>query len=188
MSDYEDPPEPTQEEMDEHDAREAVLRAPTVRIEGLTPEAVAAIIRSSVEATVAGNWNLSDQIDRAIDKAIEGRVSELTDGMIRERLSALIDSVIESGIPRFDSYNGREMSRTSLTELVQKQLTERSPDSYREKGITIAQEAVKRAVDKLFDKELNGLIDETKADFKRQADEVFKAKLVAGMREALGLR
>lgn len=48
MSEYDDPQEPTQEELDEHDAARAVRSAPTVRIEGLSADAVAHIVRTAI--------------------------------------------------------------------------------------------------------------------------------------------
>jgi len=46
---YDEPPEPTDEEMVEHEQQQAVMRAPTVRIEGITAEAVQFIARDALQ-------------------------------------------------------------------------------------------------------------------------------------------
>jgi 6-phosphogluconate dehydrogenase (decarboxylating) len=186
MSDYYDEePEPTEQDMEENEIAQLAKDTP-IEIKGLTGAAVMHVIRGAIE----GNWRLTEKINDAIEKAIQKRVSALIDETIKERIVAAIDASIAEGFPVYDTYNGREVSRTSVAEMVQKALTARGDNfgSYDHRNKTIAEAAVTKAVDALFQKELADVTKSLVANFKKQADEVFQAKIVAGLKEAIGLR
>jgi hypothetical protein len=178
-----EPPEPTEEEMKEADAEQAV-RALPIEIRGLTTEHVDATIRGLIRS----NYRLDERIEEKLDKAIEEHVGSLVAEVTAERIAVAVDAAIAEGFGTYDKYTGRVTGRTSVAEMVSKALTERHSDySDRNKG-TLAEQAVKKAVEELFEKELKSVVAAVAADFKKQADEVFKAKLVASMKEAIGLR
>lgn len=180
---YDDPPEPTEEEMEEHQQEQAVMAAP-VRIEGLTVEAVEVIVRRAV----TDNYRINERVDDEIEKQINKAVSSLVKTAIQERAEAAVDALIAEGFAEFDSYSGQVRKRTSVSELINKAMTERSRGGYNEPEMSAAERAVGRAVAAVFDKALEAEIAKVKADFKKQADSVFQAKIVAGLKEAIGLR
>lgn len=182
MSFEDEPPEPTEDEMKEADAEQAV-RASPIEIRGLTTEHVDATIRGLIRS----NYRLDERIEEKLDKAIEEHVGSLVAEVTTERIAKAVDAAIAEGFGTFDKYSGRVTERTSIAEMVHKALGEKQGDYHNKRG-TLAEEAVKKAVGEIFDKELKAVITTVVADFKKQADEVFKAKLVAGMKEAIGLR
>lgn len=178
-----DPPEPTEDEIQEGQAHNAALGAP-IRIEGLTLASVEATIRGLIRS----NYDLDRRIAERLDAAVEEHVAALVAETTKERIAAAVDAAIAEGFATFDRYNGRETGRTSVAEMVHKALSERAGSSgFREEG-TLAEAAVRKAVKSLFDEQLANVMKALVADFKKQADGVFQAKIVAGMKEALGLR
>ncbi len=176
-----DPPEPTQEEVEHAEALNAAQDTP-IRLEGITW----GMIRHVLGGFIEGHYRLNERVDELLNKAIEKHVSRLIDETTRALLAAKIEQLIDRGFPEFD-YSGREKSRTTVQEVVLAELKKEHGDYNRPRQTTV-QLAVARAVATLFDKELKDTMTAITADFRKQADEVFKAKLVAGMREAIGLR
>jgi hypothetical protein len=179
---YDEPPEPTEEEIAEHQARVAALKTP-IRIEGLTMEAVESVLRGLIQA----ECRITERLESKLEEAVDEHVSKLVDTVTRERIEKAVDAAIAEGFPIFDTYSGRETGRTSVGELVHKYITRREDRGYNEKG-TVAEIAVMKAVKELFEKTLAGELEKLKADFKKQADGVFQAKIVASLKEAMGLR
>ena len=180
---YDDPPEPTEEEMDEHEQEQAVMRSP-VRIEGLTAEAVEVIVRRAV----SDNYRIDEKVNAEIERQIDKAVKSLIKTAIQERAEAAVDRLIAEGFSEFDRYSGNVSKRTSVAEMIHKALSERSRGGYNEPEMSLAERSVHGAVAKVFDKALEAEIVKVKASFKQQADAVFQAKIVAGMKEALGLK
>jgi hypothetical protein len=177
-----DPPEPTQEEAEHAEALMAAQNTP-IKLEGLTFGMIAHVLSGFIE----GHYSLSQRAGELLEKAIDKHVARLIDETTKERIAAKVDALIDQGFPEFD-YSGRERSRTTVQELVMAELKKEHGDSYRGPRQTVAQMAVANAVAKLFEKELNETIVTIKADLKKQADAVFRAKLIEGMKEAIGLR
>jgi hypothetical protein len=181
MSEYDDPPEPTREEIEHAEALMAAKNTP-IRLDGITWGMIENVLSGFIE----GHYRLNERVEGLLDKAINKHVSKLIDETTRERIAAKVDKLIDEGFPEFD-YSGRERSRTTVKDIVMKELMKKGDEYGREKG-TVAERAIARAVAALFDGELKVTMTTLVADFKRQADEVFKAKIVTGMKEAIGLR
>lgn len=179
---YDEPPEPTEEEIEEAHAANRVQEKP-IQILGLTTSHVDATIRG----ILSSHWRLEERIQKKLDEAIDEHVGKLLNERTAARIDAAIDAAIAEGFGTYDKYSGRVTGKTSIGELVHQALNEQTGDYYDRKG-TRAQVAVRKAVEELFEKTLKSEVDALRADFKKQADEVFKAKLVAGMKEAIGLR
>lgn len=181
---YEDPPEPTQEEIEEFEATKAAEDAP-VRIEGVT----LGMIRATIAGILESRYTIQNRIDEVINREVAKRVSALFEGAVQERVTAAIDAAIAAGFPVFDRYSGRETARTSVVELVHKALTEKVGErGYDDNTGTAAERAVRTAVQKLFETELKAEVEKLKESFRKQADAVFQAKIVASLKEAIGLR
>lgn len=183
---YDEPPEPTEEEMDIYDQEQALKRATAVRIEGLNAEVVEVIVRQ----VVRDSFDLEKLAHQELNKQLKEQVSKVLDAALRERIAATVDAAIADGIPSFDTYSGAEKGRASVAEIVAKQLAQKTNrNGYSSSdGTTLAEQAVHKAVAEVFENAMKGELAKVVADFKKQADAVFQAKLVAGLKEAIGLR
>lgn len=178
---YDGPPEPTEDEIIERETSEAIDKSPAVQIVGLT--------RNDVHAVIAGLIDRKYDLDGAArevmaDKAKKA-VSALTEEVARAAIREAVESAIAHGIHRYNSYNGQVESTTTIAEMVQKELTATKGDYFDKNKMTVAQSVVAETVKAIFTKELQAEIDAVKKSFREQADAVFKAKLVEGLKEAL---
>jgi len=180
---YDEPPEPTEEEMMEHDAHQATTEHP-IEIKGLTSAHVDATVRGIVRS----HYQLDERIERELDRAIEERVGALVERVTMERVVVAIDAAIAEGFDTFDKWNGRVTGHTSVKEIIHKALTEKTRDQHNRKDSTVVEEAVAKAVAELFAGELKGVMGELVTSFKKQADDVFKARIVEALKGAVGIR
>ena len=116
------------------------------------------------------------------------RVGALVERVTMERVVVAIDAAIAEGFDTFDKWNGRVTGHTSVKEIIHKALTEKTRDQHNRKDSTVVEEAVAKAVAELFAGELKGVMGELVTSFKKQADDVFKARIVEALKGAVGIR
>jgi ketopantoate reductase len=180
-----EPEEPTEEEMVEHETKQSLDKNPSVRIEGLTADDVRAVIAGLID----GKYDLDATAREMVEKRAKQAVSALTEEVARDAIRQAVSDAISGGIHRYNSYNGAIESTTTIAEMVQKELSATKGDNYSSKPkVTVAQAVVAETVAAIFTKELQGEIDAVKKSFREQADAVFKAKLIEGLKEAIGLK
>lgn len=182
---YEDgPPEPTDEEMDEYETKQSLDKNPTVKIEGLTASDVRAVIAGLVD----GKYRLDETAREMIADKAQRAVDALTEEVARDAIRQAVDDTIASGVRRYHAYNGTVESTTTIAELVHKELTRSTKRSYNDPERTVVQDVVAETVKGIFTKELQNELEKLKQEFRAQADDVFKAKIVAALKDAIGLR
>jgi hypothetical protein len=185
MSEYDEPPEPTETELDEHETAQAVKRTPSVRIEGLSADAVKVIVRETIESF----YGLRETAQEAVTKQVRETVEEMTIGMAQEQIAALVTKVLDEGFEEHDRYGNKQGKRITAQALIIEQLTAKvGGDSYGRDTQTWAQKAAGTVLGHTFEKHFQADLDRAKVAFKAQIDELLKGKLVASLKDALGLR
>jgi flagellar biosynthesis/type III secretory pathway protein FliH len=180
-----DPPEPTDEEIQEYHTAQNAKPGGGIRIEGLSREDV----HATISGVLRGLYALDEKIDEAITAAVAKKVSEVAEDVIEQRVTAAIDDALACGFPEFDRYSGKIKRRTSLRELIDELLTLKvSEYGSRDLKNTLIVQAVERAVRAVIDKELEAEVAKARAAVKSQVDDVIKAKLGETLKSALGLR
>ena len=188
MSDYDDPPEPTDEELDQAATEQGVRANSAIRLEGLTAQDVHTVIAAYLDSRYRIEERFNEALEKRIGKLAESLVTDELKGLVTTRIGATIDAVIATGIPTFDRYSGQVTSRSSIAELVDKELGAKDSDGYGRPTQSKAEKAVAAAVAAVFEGDLKQELEKVRARFKAEADEVLKTKFAAIMREALGLR
>lgn len=179
MSDYfEDPPEPTEEEMNQHEARLAVKRAPGVAITGLTAEAVQAIVESAIESNYQLQKKAEKAVGDAVVKAIEESLKRLTDEQLRPAIAA----VIASGWQKTDHYGHPNGPPQSLSQRITEYLF--GGGSY-DKPI---ERAFNAELDRQLKTEAGKAFTEALASLRGKVDAELNGRITNALRQALGLR
>jgi len=182
-----EPPEPNPEEEEQYHEERVAKESSGVTITGLSEEAVQSAIRGVLES----QYNLCDRYERMLVERLDKKVGEISAASAREAVGAAVERVLDQGIPEFDSYTGKEKSRTTISQMIEKELMAKFRDSYETRGsagLTILEVMIKKKIDALFDKEFNVIVAEAKKKFSAQVDSVVMAKLAETLKGALGLR
>lgn len=180
-----DPPEPTEEEMEEYDVEQAVMNAPTVSITGLTPESVQVIIRQTLRSSYNFEERAQEMLREMVKKAAESLLTEEATKQIR----ALVTAVLAEGFAEHTRYGEKTGERTTARELIIQQLTEKTSDNYgRGPQISVAARIAETVIKERFAKEFDDELKRAKEAFRSQVDELLKGKLVTSLKEALGLK
>jgi len=175
---------PSDEEMDQEETNQSIDKNPSVKIEGLTADDVRAVIAGMLDA----KYRLDETAREMMKDKATKAVALLTEEVARDMIRQAVADAIAHGINRYNSYDGRVESTTTIAEMVSKELTKSTRENYNGPERTVAQNVVAETVKSIFTKELQAELEKLKQDFRAQADEVFKAKIVASLKEAIGLR
>ena len=121
MTEYDEPPDPTEEELAEHDTEQAVLNAPTVRIEGISAQAVAVILRAAIEE----NYGLREAAKSAVDDAVQAAVLEAVGDTVRlvaaEYVRPLVVKVLEDGWQTTNQWGEPTGKRIQLADMLREE-------------------------------------------------------------------
>jgi hypothetical protein len=181
---YDDPPEPTESEMNEFETEQAIKQAPTVRIEGLSAESVAVIVREAVRA----NYRLDEKAGEMLKEAVDEQVEALLKEEARAQITALVAATLEAGFTEHDRYGQKTGKQMTAQALIIEQLTAKSSDGYQKPELTMAHRVAASVISDRFSKLFNDELERAKIAFRVQVDELLKAKLVESLKSALGLR
>jgi len=184
MSEYEEPPEPTEAEINTYETAQAVKRAPTIQIVGLTAESVQVIVRETIESF----YGLREQAREAVEKQVRETVQTTTVETAKEQISALVSKVLEEGFEEHDRYGNKKGQRITAQALIIEQLTAKVEGSYGQNAQTWAQKAASTVLGQTLETHFKADLERAKVAFKSQIDELLKGKLVESMKGALGLR
>jgi len=184
MFEHDEPPEPTDEELDEHATQQAVMAEPTIRIDGLSAAAVEIIVRNVIES----NYRLSEKASEAVDEEVRKVVRATIEQVSREKISELVASVLEEGFYETDRYGNTTSRRITAKSLILEQLSVRAADGYGKPAQTPAERIAREVLEARFTKEFGGELERAKSGFRAQVDELLKGKLVTSLKEALGLK
>jgi phenylpyruvate tautomerase PptA (4-oxalocrotonate tautomerase family) len=185
MSEYDDPPESTEEEIAAFETEKAVEHAPGITITGLTPEAIQIV----VEAAVERNYRLQERVGEAVDKAVKKAISAGIDDAMRrlaeEALRPAIAEVIANGWQKTDSYGQPQGPKQSLAQRITEFLFER--DRYSGNG-TVIDKVFKEELDKALKTEAGKAFQEALASFKGKVDTEINGRIISAVRSVMGLK
>jgi uncharacterized protein (DUF2267 family) len=176
-----DPPEPSQEELDEFETQQAVKRAPTVAITGLTAESVQIIIEQAIQ----NNYSLRKKADAAVTEAVETVVREAIeskmDALMDEQLRPEVARILAEGWSKTNSYGEPVGQRLTLRDRIATYL---NGDGYRKPLDEIFRSELERQLKteagKAFTEALNGL--------RGRVDSEFGARIQAAIKTAFGMK
>lgn len=177
-----DPPEPSDEETFRHDAGNAVAPKTRVTVEldnhdssQINGMIVAAVVEQSLARASEG-----------IDALLLEKVSEAADAVIEKKLGEELDKVLAAGWTLTDQWGNKRSHPKSLRELIIAALEHRE-GSYRDHP-TKLEKLLDAAVQRCFDKEMQGVVSEAKARLKKMLDEKMSAQFTDAVKQAFGIR
>lgn len=184
MSEYDEPPEPTEAEERDYHLAEAVKTAPGITITGLSAAAVEIIIRETIE----NNHGLADRAQRYAEKLIDQKIKDLVSEEAKQLVAARINKILDEGWVKHDHFGNKAGELITVHSILAKELSQKSSERYGEPEYTTIQRLAKKAAAELLEKSFAAELAEAKAAFRAQVDELLKGKLVASLKEALGLK
>lgn len=180
MSWYDEPPEPTEEEINLHyGVQEAMENNGTVQL-ALPDWVIEKVVDHAAHLALAG---MKDKAKQAVQDSVDEAVRAAAGEIVREKVEPIIDAQLKEGWPVTDSY-GRPNGRVTVESLVASELTK--ADNYdRESWIN---KQVKAQISKLVDAALKAELDAARAKLRAELDGVLKAKIAETIRDAVGLK
>lgn len=183
MSSYDEPPEPTDEELEEADMEQAVRNAPTVRIEGLTAEAVQVILREAIESNYRlrekADAEITKAIDRAVDRALKESIPRLADEHLRPRIAEMV----EKGWPITNDY-GEQKGTKGFQQILREALFQK--DSYSGQGYAF--KVFREELDKALKGPLGEDLKKAQQMVREALDGDIMSRLRAAFKDGLGLK
>jgi hypothetical protein len=180
-----EPPEPTEEEMEEADIEHAVRTTPTVRIEGLTLEAVQVIVRQAVES----NYSLREKADAAVEDAVASAVdAALKDAIPRlsdEHLRPRIAEMVAKGWPVTNQYGEQTGSKT-FEQILRETLF--AKDQYRSHEGPWAMKVFREELEKALKGSLGEDLRKAQQMVREALDGDIMSKLRQAFKDGLGLK
>jgi len=185
-----EPPEPTKAEYEDYERQEAAAAtAATLRIEGITPQAVKHIVREAVERSISADYDFTDRVKDMVRKRVAEQVDKLVQEIGREQISDAVRSALADGWQETSHYGEPTGKRITLRERLNEAFTKKYRPDYGDRTeSTTVEHAVRAAVAKALETEFAAELVQAKSAFRAQVDELLKGKLVASLKEALGLR
>lgn len=185
MSEYDDPQEPTQEELDEHDAARAVRSAPTVRIEGLSADAVAHIVRTAISE----NYGLQETAKSAVDEAVHAAVAEAIGDAARlaaeEHVRPLVKKILDEGWQTTNQWGEPTGKRIQLADMLREELFKK--DTYNSKA-GVAYQLFKDELDKALKGPLKAELDKAQQMVRDLVSEEVMGRFRKALKDGLGLK
>lgn len=169
--------------MDEYEVKQAVSSSPTVRIEGLTAESVAVIIRETVRA----NYRLDERAQEMMRDAVGQQVEALLRSEAKEQIAALVADTLEKGFAEHDRYGNASGKQITARSLILEQLTAKISNGYSQGESAHAQRIAASVISAEFEKSFKDDLKTIRDGFKSQVDDLLKGKIVTSLKEALGL-
>lgn len=185
FSEYDDPPEPTEEEMSASDTQHAVKEAPQIAITGLTPEAIQIVVEAAVERNYRLRERAEEAVDSAIDKAVAAGVDDAMKRLAEEMLRPAIAEVIANGWQKTDSYGQPVGTRQTLAQRITEYLFEH--DRYSGRGTKI-DVLFKEELDKALRSEAGREFTAALKSFAGKVDTELNNRILAAVRATLGLK
>jgi len=186
VTEYDEPPEPTQAELDEHEERTAVENAPTVRIEGLTAKAVAVIVRAAIEENYGLRETAQEQVKAAVEEAIREAVDEGIKTIALEHVRPLVAEIVANGWPTTNNYGEATGKSRSLAEMLRESLFAKDP--YRSHEGPWAMRLMREELEKALKGPLGEEIKRAQAMVRKALDDEVMGKFRKALKDGLGLK
>lgn len=188
MNDEYEDDEPSESELNEHEAEKAVLEAPTVSITGLSAEAVRLIVRASVEAIFNEGYrdHVRDLMREKVDKEVKLALQSSLDELAAEALRPRVAEILARGWTETNSYGEPKGQPKTLDAMLRAALF--SENSYHNARQGLAVQMFEQALQKELNGELGAALKEAKAKVRGMVDEAVMGKFQLALREGLGLK
>jgi hypothetical protein len=188
MSEYDYPPEPTNEELEEHRQKQTVMNTPNVSIQGLTVEAVHTIILASVESIFSENYRdwVRECIQKKVAEAVQNALGETLNDLAADVLKPRVEAIVERGWVQTNSYGEPKGEPKKLDTMLREALF--SENNYHNARQGLAVKTFEEALQKALQGELGAALKEAQAKVRKMVDETVMGKFQQSLREGLGLK
>lgn len=180
MSMYEDPPEPTEEEINEHEARQAAMRSP-VKLEGLTIESVRVMIESLIEHRFGLREMAREAVDKAVQEIVKEALADKIDSVMDDIVRPEIARMVAEGWAKTDQWGHPQGQRVTLTDRLRAYL---DGDHYHKPLDSV----FKAELEKQLKTEAGKAFTAALSSLRAKVDEELNGRITKAFREALGMR
>lgn len=179
---FNEEPEPTESEMEQWEHEQAVKSAQTVRIEGITVEAVQIVIGEAI-GRIGLQEMARERFDKAIEDAVTGTFSERLTALTDEAIRPLIDKYIADGFPTFDQW-GKITGKKPFVQVLHETLTKTS--SYNSE--TLVHQIFKERLNAALSGEFGKALEDAKKRVRAMLDDEVSGRFTKALKEGFGLK
>lgn len=142
-----------------------------------------------IVAAVAGSLveRHSDEIDRIVRERIDGALTSLLDGEIKEQITARVKVAVEEGFDETNHYGEWTGKRISLRERIAKLLTEKHREGYQGPEETIVERLARKTIEESLAGAFNDEIAEARKRLRAALDNALAQKVAEALRQELRL-
>jgi hypothetical protein len=181
FEDYED-----EDTMAERKAEQAGDRAPEMRIEGLTAEAVESVIDAVIERQYQLRDRAKEAVDKAIRQAVEKALSERLTALADEQLRPLVAETVAKGWGETNNYGEpKGTPPKSLAEMLRQRLFGKE-DRY--SNSTLAEQIFRAELDKALKEDIGAALQEAKTKLRAMLDDALTGQFRKTLKDAIGLK
>jgi DNA helicase IV len=130
------------------------------------------------------NDKIDDEANGLIRDHVESRLRELTD----ERVGAIVQDVIENGVPETNNYGEPTGKRISVRGRIMEFFEKKHSRGYNRPSTSEFEELVKGQLDRNLSKAFSVELKAAQEQIRSAVDGLIKEKLTATLKSALGLR
>jgi hypothetical protein len=176
--DYED-----EDQMAEHKAETIDRKAPEVRIEGLTVDALNDVIEGVIERNYRLSERAKEAVDKAVESAVEEALAERLATLAEEALRPLIAEKLANGWPTFDTY-GKQTGTKSFPEMLREALFQ----SRNYSNENLCHLIFKTELEKALKGEFGAALTEARNKVRAMLDDEVMGRFRKAMKDGLGMK